>query len=226
MTEDHRAASAPAPVSATAAGVVLAGSVLLAPTSFTVRTGRALAVTGPNGSGKTTLLRVLAGRMAPTTGSVTVASAAPDERDPRFRARLAALLGMPPLARSLTLREHLVLVATSWGFSVEESGDRADQLLAEFGIEPLASRFPHELSSGQTQLFALTLTLVRPFGVLLLDEPEQRLDAGRLGLVAAILRGRVEGGATVVLASHSAALVERVADDVLALTESLHEPDG
>ncbi|WP_158025131.1 ABC transporter ATP-binding protein [Bowdeniella nasicola] len=73
---------------------------LLAPTSFELDAGYALALTGLNGSGKTTLLRVVAGKQQPSSGTLTVAGHAPSDRDPAFRERLAALLGLPPLAHA------------------------------------------------------------------------------------------------------------------------------
>jgi ABC-2 type transport system ATP-binding protein len=203
---------------------VLAGRhVLLAPVSFTMGAGESLAIMGSNGSGKTTLLRVLAGLTPLTGGSATIAGTAVDERGRGFRSRTAALIGMPPLARNLTLREHMVLVATSWGAAVLQAADIADGLLEDLGISRLGERFPHELSSGQTQLFALALTLSRPFEVLLLDEPEQRLDPDRLELVGGVLRSVVDAGKTVVLASHSAILVECVTDRTLMLTEAAYD---
>lgn len=201
--------------------VMIDQAVLLAPTSFTVGSGHVLALTGPNGSGKTTLLHAIAGRTRPSTGSVTVAGAIPDYQNPAFRARLAALLGLPPLARNLTVREHVVMVAASWGHTLTESEQSAAQLLSECGMTTLASRFPHELSSGQTQLFSLALTLARPFQVLLLDEPEQRLDPDRVDMVGKILRARVELGATIIMASHSSLFVEQLADKVVTLTEGI-----
>ncbi len=198
--------------------VVLDGGVLLAPVSFSLGAGASLAVRGANGSGKTTLLRVLAGLARPTGGSVSVAGARVDERRSGFRAVVAALVGVPPLARDLTLREHLVLVGVSWGAGVAAAEARADALLDRLALTRLARRFPHELSSGQVQLFTLALTLARPFQVLLLDEPEQRLDADRLALVGGVLRALVDAGTTLVLASHSGVLVDAVADEVLELT--------
>ena len=209
-------------VTATGVGVAVNHDVLLAPVSFELAAGEGLAVMGPNGSGKTTLLRVIAGLATASSGAVTVAGDRPDDRDPAFRGRVASLLGLPPLARNLTLREHLVLVAGSWGFTLVEAGARADALLDEFGISRLASRFPHELSSGQTQLFALALTLSRTFEVLLLDEPEQRLDADRLGLVGGVLRGLVDRGTTMIMASHNRKLVKQVTDRTLTITEAVH----
>ncbi len=213
-------------VGAEEAGVALGDVTLLSPVSFEVEPGRTLAVVGPNGSGKTTLLRVLAGLVSPSSGTVVVDGLPPDERRPAFRARVASLLGVPPLARNLTLREYLTLIAISWGTSADQATRQADDLMDEFGIARLASRFPHELSSGQTQLYILAVTLARPFEVLLLDEPEQRLDPDRLTLVGDALACRKAAGATLVLASHSRPLVDRLADQVLALAEDGDDFDG
>lgn len=165
--------------------------------------GGILALTGANGAGKTTLLRVIAGIIRPTAGSVTIAGRRPDDRDPVFRRALAALIGPPQTARDLTVVEHLEFIAATWGAGRQAARERAGGLLEELAISPLARRYPHELSSGQTQMVALALTLARPFDVLLLDEPEQRLDADRLGQVIAAIRARADAGAAVVIASHS-----------------------
>lgn len=205
------------------AGVRIDGEDLLRPVSLDLEAGRALAVRGPNGAGKTTLLRVVAGLTRPTTGTVLVGGTAPDERDPGFRGRLAALVGPPPLARDLTLLEHLALVGASWGGAPPEAADRGHELLTDLGIERLVRRFPHELSSGQAQLFSLALTLVRPFEVLLVDEPEQRLDAQRLETVATVLRRAVDDGGALLVASHSDVLVEHVTDAVVVLDDAARD---
>lgn len=201
-------------------GAVLDGSVLLVQASGSVRAGTVLALTGANGSGKTTLLRVLAGLIEPTAGSVRIAGRVPDDRDPAFRSALAALIGPPQTARDLTVAEHLQFIAATWGTPAAAAAEQAEQLLAELGITPLAARFPHELSSGQTQLVSLALTLARPARVLLLDEPEQRLDPDRLALVIEAIRARAADGTAVVLATHSPHLLDALADDRLHLEES------
>lgn len=182
-----------------------------------VEAGGILALTGANGAGKTTLLRVIAGMIRPTAGTVTVAGRSPDDRDPAFRRALAALIGPPMTARDLTVVEHLEFIAATWGAGLTTARDRADTLLEELRIAPLARRYPHELSSGQTQMVALALTLARPFDVLLLDEPEQRLDADRLGQVIAAIRDRASSGAAIVLASHSPRLLEELSPKTLRL---------
>lgn len=193
---------------------------LLAPTSLSVLPGQAVAVRGRNGSGKTTLLRVLTGAQRPSTGTALVFGEPIDVRNMLFRRRLAALLGAPPLARELTVREQLRFIAASWG--IERVDATADALLDSLGIAHLGTRFGQELSSGQLQLFTLAMTLIRPADVLVLDEPEQRLDEERRGLVARVLRQRIDAGAALVFASHSGDLISQLADDSI----TVHEPVG
>lgn len=198
-------------------GMVLDDTVLLLEATGSVRAGEILALTGANGSGKTTLLRVLAGLLEPTVGTVRIAGRTPDDRDRTFRTALGALIGPPQTARDLTVAEHLQFTAATWGTPAAAGAEQAQALLEELSITPLARRFPHELSSGQTQLVSLALTFARPAQVLLLDEPEQRLDADRLELVITAIRARAAAGAAVVLATHSPRLLEALADHRLHL---------
>ncbi len=200
-----------------AAGVTLDGTALLAPTSTAVPAGGTLVVRGPNGSGKSTLLRVVAGVRAPSTGTATVDGRAPDPRRRAFRRLVAGTVEPPVPARDLTLAEHVALVATTWGTPVREARALAAQLLERIGVDALAARFPHELSSGQTQLAALAVVLARPSALLLLDEPEQRLDADRVATVAELLAERRAAGTTLVVATHSDALEVALGGPVLRL---------
>ncbi|MRG60352.1 ATP-binding cassette domain-containing protein [Agromyces sp. CFH 90414] len=198
-------------------GVVVDDVILLAPISVSARRGEALIVRGRNGSGKSTLLRVLAGARKPSTGEARIAGASVLERDPRFRRRVAAMIGLPPLAADLTVVDHLMLVATTWADDRRAAATLAHVILDELGLTGLAERFPHELSSGQTQLLGLALVLARPFEVLILDEPEQRLDPEHLATVIRVLRARRDAGATLVVATHSAVLADELGDRTLHL---------
>ncbi|PZP15215.1 MAG: multidrug ABC transporter ATP-binding protein [Brachybacterium faecium] len=198
-------------------GVVRDEAVLLLEATGSVDSGGILAVTGPNGAGKTTLLCTVAGILEPTSGQVRVNGRVPDDRDRAFRRSLAALIGPPQTARDLTIAEHLQFIAATWGARAGQAREQAGELLAELDIAQLGSRYPHELSSGQTQLASIALTLARPFDVLVLDEPEQRLDPDRLGLVIAALQRRTHEGAALMIASHSPRLVDELATDVLEI---------
>src|SRR5689334_23187038 len=165
--------AAPVTIKVSKAGKDIEGAVLLAPVSLTVRSGRCLVLRGANGSGKTTLLKILAGALEPSTGTATLDDGPLDERDAATRARVAALVGSPTAYRDLTLIDHLVLIDSTWGGAIDTADERADDLLATLEIDHLTERFPHELSSGQQQLFHLAMGLDRPPRGVLLDEPDQ-----------------------------------------------------
>lgn len=200
------------------ASKVIEGTTLLKETSLTAAAGRCVVLRGPNGAGKTTLLRLLAGTTAATSGTVTFDDRPVDERDPAIRRAIAALLGPPTAYRDLTLSDHLVLVDATWGRDPANTEDRVAEALELFDIAHLEDRFPHELSSGQQQLFHLTLTLFRPSQVLLLDEPEQRLDTSRRERLVQILRARADGGTAIVLACHDPAMTKALADRIIDIT--------
>jgi ABC-type multidrug transport system ATPase subunit len=198
-------------------GVVAGDVTLLAPISASVQRGEALIVRGRNGTGKSTLLRVLVGARKPSSGAVRIGGGGVVQRDRDFRRRVAAMIGLPPMAPDLTVFDHILLVATTWTDDSTAAADLTRDVLAELGLDALHERFPHELSSGQTQLFGLAMVLARPFEVLILDEPEQRLDQDHIESVIRVLRARRDGGATLVVATHSALLADRLADRTILL---------
>lgn len=198
-------------------GVTAGDVTLLAPVSVTAQRGEALIVRGRNGTGKSTLLRVLAGARKPSSGTVRIGGGGVVERDRGFRRRVAAMIGLPPMAPDLTVFDHVLLVATTWMNDSAAAAELAHEVLVEVGLDALGTRFPHELSSGQTQLFGLALVLARPFEVLILDEPEQRLDPEHVEAVIRVLRARRDDGATLVIATHSPVLADGLADRTLRL---------
>lgn len=202
-------------VRATAVTKTIDTTTLLLPTDVSADPGGCVVLRGPNGSGKTTLLRIIGGLLEPSAGTATIGGTPADERDPRVRAAVAALIGTPTTYRDLTLIDHLVLIDSTWGNDPSTSDDRGLALMGQLGIEHLADRFPHELSSGQQQLFRLALTLTRPATVLLLDEPEQRLDTIKREVVAGLIRDRAADGTTVVMACHDPVMTESLADAVV-----------
>ena len=180
--------------------------VLVPPTDIVVDIGECVALTGPNGSGKTTLLRLISGRLAPSDGTVVLDDESVDERSSAVRSALSVLIGVPALYPALTLGDHVQLVHTTW-----DTDGGVDTDLERFGIGELRDRFVHELSSGQQQLFSLALVFARPSRVLVLDEPEQRLDADRKDLFAAAVEAVLAEGRSVVMACHDHDLVARLA---------------
>jgi ABC-type multidrug transport system ATPase subunit len=202
-------------LTATGVGKEIDGNVLLRPVDVAVTSGQCVVLRGENGSGKTTLLRILAGTLEPSSGSASLDGQALDERNQTTRSRVAALIGSPTAYRDLTLIDHLVLIDSTWGGDIGTADDRADAMLAELEVDHLSERFPHELSSGQQHLFHLAMVLFRPARVLLLDEPEQRLDTHKRGLLTDILLARKAAGAALVVACHDPTMTAAIGDLVV-----------
>lgn len=195
-------------IAAEGATVALDDTTLLAPTTFAVLPGEFWCVTGSNGSGKTTLLRAFLGSRSLTAGSCSVLGEPADLARPRHRRALASLVEPIPVARDMTLREQVTLVAASWFGNAPATTEEAERVIERLGLSALGERFPHQVSSGQLQLFNLALTLVRPAEVVLLDEPERHLDSHRVDLVATLLSERAGNGTAFLAATHEPALVD------------------
>jgi len=180
-----------------------------------VEAGRALAITGPNGSGKSTALRCIAGSDQPTGGTVELDGEPLDERSATVRRDLAAVMDDMSFFPDLSVVEHLDLLARA--HRIEDVEAVVDAVLADVGLLAQAGQLPGTLSSGQRRRLALATAFVRPKRLLILDEPEQRLDTGGLAWLAERLNAEKSDGLGILLVSHDTSLVEAVADEVLTL---------
>ncbi|MFD6568474.1 ATP-binding cassette domain-containing protein [Micromonospora profundi] len=183
--------------------------VVLDDVSFALPAGRIAVVLGPNGSGKTTLLRCVVGADRPDAGEVLVQGRRADETDPQVRALVAAALDDIDFFPDLSVVEHLELVAYAHGGNAEP----VEEVLVELGLEPARDQLPVTLSSGQCRRLALASCFVRPRRVLILDEPEQRLDVRGRQWLAQRLRRERDAGTAVLLASHDPELIDAVVDE-------------
>ncbi|GAB2894482.1 ATP-binding cassette domain-containing protein [Streptomyces mayteni] len=188
---------------------------VLWPVDLRLARGEAVALLGHNGSGKSTLLRLAAGRDQPTAGLVRFEGAPMDEDDPAVRARVAVVGDALACYPDLTVRQHLELVAV--GHAVPEGDAAVDAALAAHGLVERGEALPTELSSGQLQELLLAAALLRPHELLLLDEPEQRLDPAARERLASALAARRSAGVTLLFATHHRELARAVADRVLLL---------
>ena len=189
--------------------------------TLAVRPGETVVLWGPNGAGKTTLLRCLLG-VIPFDGALRVCGH--DIRQDGKAAR--RLMGYVPqqvrLPGHQTVAETVAFIARLRRVNPKE----ALAGLARWGLDGLAAQRVHALSGGMQQRLALALALVSDPPVVLLDEPTSNLDLAARRDVLERLEQLQAAGKTLILCSHHAAEVWRIAPRVVVLEQGRVVADG
>ncbi len=175
---------------------------------LSVHAGEAVAITGRNGAGKSTVLRCIVGADRPDGGTITVCGTRMSETDPEIRRTVATVIDDLDFFPDLSVVEHLDLLARAHG--IHDPDDLVDEVLDEVQLVPQASQLPGTLSSGQRRRLALATAFVRPRRLLVLDEPEQRLDVEGVAWLGRRLKSDLADGLAIVLASHEPALLDAI----------------
>jgi len=183
---------------------------------FSVPQGSVTALLGGNGAGKTTTIAMLLGLLTPSAGVIRILGR--DMR--RDRAQVMPRLNFSSpyvdLPHRLTVRENLTVYAMLYG--VKNTRQRVATLMAELNLEDFAKRPTGKLSAGQKTRVALAKALINRPDLLLLDEPTASLDPDTADWARSYLKAiQASSGATIMLASHNMAEVERMADNVLMM---------
>jgi ABC-2 type transport system ATP-binding protein len=192
--------------------------------SFALPVGSITGLLGGNGAGKTTTIAMIMGLVMPTSGTVTVLGA----EMPRHRYRVLHRMNFESpyveMPMRLTVRQNLTVFARLYG--VERIADRIAQLADELDLGDFLDRSTGKLSAGQKTRVSLAKALLNRPEMLLLDEPTASLDPDTADWVRGHLeRYRVERGATVLLASHNMAEVERLCERVIIMKQGKIEDD-
>lgn len=195
--------------------------VALGPVDLTVEAGELVVLVGHNGSGKSTLLGLGAGLLDPTAGTLTVDGHAAGSFE--ARAAVSYLPDHPVLYDDLSVLEHLEYVARLHG--VEDWEPRSRELLRRLELEPRADDLPSRFSRGLRQKTSIALGFVRPFQLLLVDEPFVGLDPPGRATMVELLEEAQRGGAAVVVATHQLDFLQR-AQRCLALRDGQLVFDG
>jgi ABC-2 type transport system ATP-binding protein len=186
--------------------------------NFRVQAGQTVGLLGGNGAGKTTTIAMLLGLLIPTAGSIRVLGH--DMARDRFRALQRMNFSSPYVSLPGRLRvvENLRVYGHLYG--VQRLERRIAELADQLDLGALLDRPAGELSAGQKTRVALAKALINRPDLLLLDEPTASLDPDTGDQVRGWLeRYRAETGATLLLASHNMAEVERLCDHVLMLKQ-------
>src|SRR6516225_6340685 len=201
------------------------GGTAVAGISFAIEPGSIIGLLGGNGAGKTTTIAMIMGLVAPTSGAVRILG----HDMPRERYHILHRMNFESpyveMPHRLTVRQNLTVFARLYG--VADRDARIAALAKELDLTELLDRPTGKLSAGQKTRVSLAKALINRPEVLLLDEPTASLDPDTADWVRArIARYRGERGATILLASHNMAEVERLCERVIIMKKGRIEDDG
>jgi len=180
--------------------------VALHPVDLSVQPGELVALVGHNGSGKSTFLRLAAGLLELSDGTLEIGGVPAGSAD--ARAACSFIPDEPVLYDDLSVREHLAYVAALHG--VDATEEQLDELIADIGLSHRADDLPARFSRGLRQKASIALGLVRPFQLLLVDEPFVGLDASGKQALLELLDSLHDAGVSTLVATHDAQYVDRV----------------
>ena len=184
------------------------GVLAVSDLNLQVRVGEVYGFLGPNGAGKTTTLRMLSGLLRPTSGSATVAGAAPGS--PNSLARLGAMVETPAFYPYLSGRDNLRVVARYAGVPKA----RVEPVLEQVDLSSRARHKFKTYSTGMKQRLGVAAALLKDPELLILDEPTSGLDPQGTVEMRALIKDLRTGGRTVLLSSHLLNEVELTCDRV------------
>ncbi len=184
--------------------------------SFSITRGSITGLLGGNGAGKTTTIAMIMGLTTPTSGRVTVLGAEMPRQRYRVLHRMNFESPYVDMPMRLTIRQNLTVFGMLYG--VPDLAGRIEELAEALDLTDLLDRPTGKLSSGQKTRVSLAKALINSPELLLLDEPTASLDPDTADWVRARLeRYCRDRGATVLLASHNMAEVERMCEHVIIM---------
>jgi iron complex transport system ATP-binding protein len=204
-------------ISLSGIGVTLEGRPIVKNIDLDVYAGEVLALVGPNGAGKSTLLSLMAGDLAPTAGSATLAGKEVSKYRPEESARLrSVLMQSNAVSFPFTVWEIVEMGRAPWARTplFAEDADAIEQALIKADVRGLSERRFNQLSGGERARVSLARVLAQRTSVILLDEPTAALDLRHQEDVMATLRELANDGHAVVVVVHDLSQAAGYADRV------------
>jgi len=163
--------------------------------------GKIYCVIGANGSGKSTFIKVLAGVIVADGG-----------RQPIAANLSVGYMPQKNYAFRMSLQDNILLGGKDMA--------KAERLMQAMGLAHLAHKRANRLSGGETARMALVRLMMKPFSLLLLDEPTAAMDMESSAMAERLIRAyTAETGCTLILVTHSLQQARRLADGVLFFQE-------
>lgn len=186
--------------------------------SLKVQPGEVLALLGPNGAGKTTTVRMLAAILKPTSGSIRIDGYDVVREARTVRSRVGLLTEYPGLYGRMHALEYLHFFGALLGLDVQQSQQRAEFLLRQFGLWEVREKSLDSYSKGMRQKIALVRALIHDPPVLFLDEPTTAMDPQSARTVRDAIGDLRAADRAILLTTHNLTEAEELADRIAIIS--------
>lgn len=179
-----------------------------------IPSGELFGFLGPNGAGKTTTLRMIAGILAPSSGTIEIGGVDLVRRPMQAKAKLGYIPDRPFVYDKLTGAEFLRFTAALYGQDGDVVEKRIDELLDLFELGPWKHELTESYSHGMRQKLIISSAFVHRPEVIVVDEPMIGLDPKSARILRTLFRGFVDKGGTILMSTHSLDIVEGFCDRI------------
>lgn len=190
---------------------------------FTIREGEIRALIGPNGAGKTTFVSLLAGRIAPSAGSIKSLGKDITDRPAHKRVRdgIAYTFQITSIYPTLTVFDNVALSAQSAlrrhpGSKRSDIAEKAHEALGRIGLADRKGEKAGTMAYGHQRLLEVAMGLALEPKLLILDEPTQGLSDSEIESFCRLVK-EIATSATVLLIEHNMPVVMQLADTITVL---------
>jgi len=179
--------------------------------SFTVEPGQVLGFLGPNGAGKSTTMKMIAGFLAPTSGSASVCGFDVEKQPLEARRALGYLPEGAPSYGEMTVREFLAFIADVRALKGELRHRRLDDVIGRLHLERVVEQPIETLSKGFKRRVGIAQAILHDPKVLILDEPTDGLDPNQKHEVRGLINDMARDK-TIIVSTHILEEVHAVCD--------------
>ena len=184
--------------------------------SFKINKNEIVGILGPNGCGKTTTIGMILGLLKPSKGKVLINGIEIEDKRVELLNSLNFISPYIELPKKLTVKQNLEVYGRL--YDVKNLGIKIEYLTEKLRLNEIIYKITGELSSGQKNRVSLAKSIINDPKVLLLDEPTASLDPETGDFVRSFLENyQKEKEASILLASHNMAEVERLCSSVLMM---------
>jgi ABC-2 type transport system ATP-binding protein len=182
--------------------------------NLVIEKGEIFGFIGPNGAGKTTTINMMAGVLAPTSGTVMICGINIQNHPKKAKSKIGYIPDRPYLYEKLTGIEFLKFIGDLYGVDEDTVLNRSREKLQLFSLSKWADDLIESYSHGMKQRLVMASALLHDPEVIIIDEPMVGLDPLVINMVKSLFQDLAKEGVTIFMSTHTLKVAEDICDRI------------